>query len=160
MLCCRSLRCPEFFPHIAGKIFVFRLPCLGFRIKVDHAGQFFCYRIFVFSGQLCHIRQIHPRLFSYGYCQCFCRGVRMRNGLWSPNSTLGEHIRFAFEFSIFIQHFKRTEQIIRRIIRKCESVRPIVNQPEFSAERIILPVQLPLFVFNCFIISIFQLSVH
>ena len=84
----------------------------------------------------------------------------MRNRPRTLNGALGEHIRFSLELSIFVQHLKRTEQIIGGVIRKSQPVCPVVNQPELGAERIVQSVQLPLFAFNRFVAGFLKLRIH
>ena len=73
------------------------------------------------------------------------------------NRPFCEHICFAFQISVFIYIFQRTQEIVRRIIGKCLSVGTIVNQTILFNKIIISSIQFCLLLRNHFIRKILQL---
>ena len=66
----------------------------------------------------------------------------MLHGMLLPDRPFGEHVCFAFQFTILRQDFQRGKKIIRGIVGKCLHVGPAVDQPIFGSEAVIQGVQL------------------
>ena len=123
----------------AGK----RVAAIG-RVFENNAGQFCRNFLGGFTGQLGHILHIHPGFFRNGNGKGFAGGVHRSDCLVGLDGTFGEHIRLALQFSVLVQHFQRTQEIVRRIVRKGQSVSSVIDKPVFGGKRIIEPVQFPL----------------
>ena len=108
---CR-LRHAQLGAHVAGQIFIRRLPRLFQRVKEDNALQVRNDFILRFARQPCHKRQINLRPLTNGYRKRFARCVHLRNRFFPPDRSFAENIRLAFELPVFIQYFKRTKQIV------------------------------------------------
>ena len=60
----------------------------------------------------------------------------------------GEHIRLAFQLSVLVDDFQRTEQVIGRIICISQPVCTVVDETVFGRKAVIEPVQFRLFLGN------------
>ena len=81
----------------------------------DHTDQLIRDFFFIHPGQLRHERQIHPRFLRDRHSQCLCRRVHMRYRRAMADCAFGEHVSFPIKFTLFIDDFKGTKQIIGRI---------------------------------------------
>jgi len=61
---------------------------------------------------------------------------------------LGEHICLAFQLSVLVDDFQRTEQIVAGIIGKGQPVRPVIDKTIFCGKAVIEPVQFSLFILD------------
>ena len=119
---CHAQLCPD----IAGQVFVCHLPacfrvggvCAG--VFENHAGQFAGDALILAGSaeQFGHIGQVHPATLSDGNRQSFRGGVYTGDCVFRANRPFGEHCRFAFELSLFIEIFQRAEQVVRGILLK------------------------------------------
>ena len=108
----RRLRHAQLGTHVAGQIFIRRLPRLFQRVKEDNALQVRNDFILRFARQPCHKRQINLRPLSNGYRKRFARRIHLRNRFPPPDRSFAENIRLAFELPVFIQYFKRAKQVV------------------------------------------------
>ncbi|CUP84861.1 Uncharacterised protein [Enterocloster clostridioformis] len=148
-----AFRCPlcgsELLTDIAGQIFVCGLPA-GKRVTAigwvfeNNAGQFCRNFLGGFTGQLGHILHIHPGLFRNGNGKGFAGGVYRGHSLVGLDGTFGKHIRLALQLPVLVQYLQRTQEIVRRIVRKGQPVPSVIDKPVFGGKRIIEPVQFPL----------------
>ena len=60
------------------------------------------------------------------------------------DGAFGKKVGFAFQLPVLIQNFQGAEQIIRGIVGKSQTVRPVIDQPVFCCEGIIQAVQFSL----------------
>ena len=65
----------------------------------------------------------------------------MVNGALLPNGTLGEDVGLSLELLFVIQHFQRAEQIIGRIIRERQPIRPVVDQSILGGISVVKRIQ-------------------
>ena len=107
-----ALRFPELLPDVPGEILI-RRHIFGGQIlskqlwdlednTVKISNQLFLR----FSGELCHVWQIHLRLFRDGYRQRFNSRVHMLHGVLLANGAFGEHVRLALQIAVVIQDFQ------------------------------------------------------
>ena len=64
------------------------------------------------------------------------------------NGSLGKHIGFAFQFAVFIKHFKGGKQSVGTVGVESGSIRPAVNQSVFLRKVVVKRVQLLLRLLN------------
>ena len=69
-------------------------------------------------------------------------GVHGSHSFMGADGPLGEHIRLAFQLSVLVQHFQRTEQVIAAVIGKGQPIRPVVDKAVLGRKGIIEPIQL------------------
>ena len=138
------LRLPQFLAHVAGEVFVRRLPVVVHRVEEDDAVQLVDDVVLTLAGELGHIRHIHAGFFPNGQGEGFCGGVHAGNGLPLPDGALGEHIRLALELGLvlIVQHFKGAEQVVGAVVCKGEGVAPAVDEAVFLREAVIEAVEL------------------
>ena len=154
VLLCRPLRLTQFAAYIAGEVFISShiMGCAVFlqlsRYTEDHAlqlsGQFF----FCFSGKLAHIVHIHAGFFRDGHRQCFTCRIHHSHRLMGLDGPLGEHICLAFQLSILVDDFQRTEQVIGRIVCIGQSVCTVIDETVFCRKAVIEAVQFRLLLGN------------
>ena len=84
----------------------------------------------------------------------------MLNHMLLADRPFGEHIRFAFQFTVFIQDFQGTEQVIGRIVTESQCVGTAVDQSVFRGIVVIPLVQFLLQRMDCFFAVIVQLGIH
>ena len=132
MLLGGGLRLPQLFPHVAGEILVrglpagvpgiavrvFRINGAGGRIFEDYALQIVddLFHLLRPAHQGSHEPQVNAGAFTNGNGQGFHGGIHMLHLVLLPNGALGEHIGLAFQVTVLIQYFKRTEQIVGGIV--------------------------------------------
>ena len=126
----------------------------------NHTGQVIDDVFLVFSGQFRHVGQIHAGFLGDGNRQGFHCCVHMLNHMLLTNGAFGEHVRFPFQFTVFVQDFQRTEQIVGGIIAEGQRIGAAVDQAERRGIIIIPLVQLPLQCMNRFFAFIVQLRIH
>ena len=114
------------------------------RIPKDYSCQFFCNFLFRLTCQPCHIGKINPCFFIQRNRQSFRRSFHTGHSHCFLNRPLGKHIRFPFQRTIFIKILQRTEQTIRRVIRKCPFVCIASDDPVFFRIDIIDLIQFDL----------------
>ena len=115
----------ELAPHIAGEVFVRRLPApppvftAQVQIKGAGGGVFendtfqilYDLRDVVRPAhQVSHVLQIYAGFFSYGDCQGLHRRVHAGDGLPVLDRALGEHVRFALQIALIIQYFQGAQK--------------------------------------------------
>ena len=154
VLLCGPLRLTQFAAYISGEVFISShiMGCAIFlqlsRYTEDYAlqlsGQFF----FCFSGKLAHIVHIHAGFFRDGHRQCFTCRIHHSHRLMGLDGPLGEHICLAFQLSVLVDDFQRTEQIVAGIIGKGQPVRPVIDKTIFCGKAVIEPVQFSLFILD------------
>ena len=133
------LRCQlcfaQLLTYIARKVFIgsqiFRLIFRRTGDAVDHAGEFFGKLFFVLACQPRHKGEIDLCPLPDGHSQRVGSCVRMVDTVSLPDRPLGKHVRLAFEAMLLIQNLKRTEQIIRGIVRKGQAVGAVVDEAIF-----------------------------
>ena len=108
------------------------------------SGQFF----FCFSGKLAHIVHIHAGFFRDGHRQCFTCRIHHSHRLMGLDGPLGEHICLAFQLSVLVDDFQRTEQVIGRIICIGQSVCTVIDKAIFCRKAVIEAVQFRLLLPN------------
>ena len=104
------------------------------------SGQFF----FCFSGKLAHIVHIHAGFFRDGHRQCFTCRIHHSHRLMGLDGPLGEHICLTFQFTVLVDDFQRTEQVIGRIVCIGQTVCTVIDETVFGRKAVIEPVQLRL----------------
>ena len=118
------------------------------RYTEDHAlqlsGQFF----FCFSGKLAHIVHIHAGFFRDGHRQCFTCRIHHSHRLMGLDGPFGEHICLAFQLSVLVDDFQRTEQVIGRIVCIGQTVCTVIDETVFGRKAVIETVQFRLLLPN------------
>ena len=120
--------------YITGKVIIGSLPSnfhsIGsHRVFEDYPSKL-CLNRIVFSGcskQLCHKRQIHLTTLTDGDCQSFRRRIHARHSAFRLDGSLGEHIRLAFQITVLIHIFQRTQEIVGGIVSKCLTVGSVID---------------------------------
>ncbi len=158
----------QFLPHVPGQVFIsgnkgkavhiLQGPILAagvslaLNIPENHAGQLrFQFRL-RFPGELGHIGHIHSGLFPDRDGQGFTGGVHMSDRPVGLDGPLGEHIRFALQPPVIVQHLQRAEQKIGAVSGKGQRVLPIVDKAVLFRESVIQAVEgLPLLLDGVFI---------
>ena len=154
VLLCGPLRLTQFAAYIAGEVFISShiMGCAVFlqlsRYTEDYAlqlsGQFF----FCFSGKLAHIVHIHAGFFRDGHRQCFTCRIHHSHRLMGLDGPLGEHICLAFQLSVLVDDFQRTEQVIGRIVCIGQTVCTVIDETVFGRKAVIEAVQFRLLLPN------------
>ena len=154
VLLCRPLRLTQFAAYIAGEVFISshimgRSVLLQLsRYTEDYAlqlsGQFF----FCFSGKLAHIVHIHAGFFRDGHRQCFTCRIHHSHRLMGLDGPLGEHICLTFQFTVLVDDFQRTEQVIGRIVCIGQTVCTVIDETVFGRKAVIEAVQFRLLLPN------------
>ena len=108
------------------------------------SGQFF----FCFSGKLAHIVHIHAGFFRDGHRQCFTCRIHHSHRLMGLDGPLGEHICLAFQLSVLVDDFQRTEQVIGRIVCIGQTVCTVIDETVFGRKAVIEAVQFRLLLGN------------
>ena len=154
VLLCGPLRLTQFAAYIAGEVFISShiMGCAVFlqlsRYTEDYAlqlsGQFF----FCFSGKLAHIVHIHAGFFRDGHRQCFTCRIHHSHRLMGLDGPLGEHICLAFQLSVLVDDFQRTEQVIGRIVCIGQTVCTVIDETVFGRKAVIETVQFRLLLPN------------
>ena len=57
----------------------------------------------------------------------FAGGIHRIYAALLLDSALVEHIRLALQLSIVIQHFQRTQEVVRGIVRERKTVRTVID---------------------------------
>ena len=154
VLLCRPLRLTQFSAYIAREVFISshimgRSVLLQLsRYTEDYAlqlsGQFF----FCFSGKLAHIVHIHAGFFRDGHRQCFTCRIHHSHRLMGLDGPFGEHICLAFQLSVLVDDFQRTEQVIGRIVCIGQTVCTVIDETVFGRKAVIEAVQFRLLLGN------------
>ena len=137
VLLCRPLRLTQFAAYIAGKVFI-SSHIMGFRpvpaVPVHGRSRLAVLRpvLLFFSGKLAHIVHIHAGFFRDGHRQCFACRIHSSHRLMGLDGPFGEHIRLAFQLSVLVDDFQRTEQVIGRIICIGQSVCTVIDETIFA----------------------------
>ena len=108
------------------------------------SGQFF----FCFSGKLAHIVHIHAGFFRDGHRQCFTCRIHHSHRLMGLDGPLGEHICLTFQFTVLVDDFQRTEQVIGRIVCIGQTVCTVIDETVFGRKAVIEAVQFRLLLPN------------
>ena len=108
------------------------------------SGQFF----FCFSGKLAHIVHIHAGFFRDGHRQCFTCRIHHSHRLMGLDGPLGKHICLAFQLSVLVDDFQRTEQVIGRIVCIGQTVCTVIDETVFGRKAVIEAVQFLLLLPN------------
>ena len=108
------------------------------------SGQFF----FCFSGKLAHIVHIHAGFFRDGHRQCFTCRIHHSHRLMGLDGPFGEHICLAFQLSVLVDDFQRTEQVIGRIVCIGQTVCTVIDETVFGRKAVIEAVQFRLLLGN------------
>ena len=163
--CCLS-RNIKFFSHVARKIFICRqiLSCADtvpiVRIQEHNAFQITVKFFFALARQLRHIFHIHHCLLSERKCKCFACRIHMVDHDLRLDGTLREHIRFGFQFLVFIKDFKGAKQEIGIVIAERKRVPSAVKKSVLLGKGIVKTVQLLLQSMNSIIAIARKLCVN
>ena len=149
---CHALRGAELLPDVAGEIFVRRLPALrpmlAAVLQVKWAAVGFLVndalqilndlRDFLAAAhEGGHEVEIDAGFFSDADSKGFTGGIHRIYAALLLDGALVEHIRLALQLSVVIQHFQRTQEVVRGIVRERKTVRTVIYQAVFCGERII-----------------------
>ena len=160
--------------HIAGQVFVRRLPALcpvrAVRVQVEGAGGGVLendalqishdLRNFLRPAhQTGHVLQVHPGLLPDGHRQGLHCRIHAGDNAAVLDGALGEHIRLALQIAVLIQHLQRTQQGIGGILFKGQLVAQAVQQAVFLGELVVEPVELCLLRVHFIVPGILQLEV-
>ena len=137
----RPLCGAEFLAHITGEVFIGGLPSLapiraailqikraGGGVFVDYAFQvLYDLRDFIAAAHKGgHEAEIYTGFFSDADCKCFAGGVYGFNTGLLLDGALVEHIRFALQLPVIVQHFQRTQEVVRGIVRERKTVCTVI----------------------------------
>ena len=154
VLLCGPLRLTQFAAYIAGEVFISShiMGCAVFlqlsRYTEDYALQLSGQCFFCFSGKLAHIVHIHAGFFRDGHRQCFTCRIHHSHRLMGLDGPLGEHICLAFQLSVLVDDFQRTEQVIGRIVCIGQTVCTVIDETVFGRKAVIETVQFRLLLPN------------
>ena len=130
--------------HIMGRSVLLQLSRYTEDYALQLSGQFF----FCFSGKLAHIVHIHAGFFRDGHRQCFTCRIHHSHRLMGLDGPLGEHICLTFQFTVLVDDFQRTEQVIGRIVCIGQTVCTVIDETVFGRKAVIEAVQFRLLLPN------------
>ena len=110
--------------------------------------QFSLQFFFCFSAKLAHIAHIYAGLFRDGHRQRFACRIYGSHRLMGLDGPFGEHICLAFQLSVLVDDFQRTEQVIGRIVCIGQTVCTVIDETVFGRKAVIEAVQFRLLLPN------------
>ena len=172
------LRCEaglgQLHPHIAGQVFVRRLPAMGPALaalrKIEGAGGGVLeddalqighdLRNFVRPAhETGHVLQIHAGLLADGHRQGLHRRVHAGDGAAVLDGALGEHIRLALQLALIVDDLQRAQQRVSGILFKGQLIAQAVQQPVFLGVLVVKTVEISLFRLHFIVPGVLQLEV-
>ena len=139
---CHTLRGAKLLPDVAGEIFVRRLPALCpmlaavLQVKwatvgflVNDALQILndLWNLFAAAHEGGHKVEIDAGFFSDADSKGFTGGIHRIYAALLLDGALVEHIRLALQLSVVVQHFQRTQEVVRGIVRERKTVRTVID---------------------------------
>ena len=143
---CHALRGTELLPDVAGEIFVRRLPALRpmlaavLQVKWAAVGFLVNDALQILNDLRDFLTAAHEgghKVEIDADSKGFAGGIHRIYAAHLLDGALVEHIRLALQLSVVIQHFQRTQEVVRGIIRERKTVRTVIDQAVFCGERII-----------------------
>ncbi|GFI45035.1 hypothetical protein IMSAGC019_00345 [Lachnospiraceae bacterium] len=116
MIFCITLCNTQFFPDIAGKVFVRCLPFFRHRVLKDYSGKFLCDFLLRFPTESSHKRYVHPCFLPDGYCKGFAGGIHAGDGFCLPYGTFCKDIRLTLQISVLVNHLQRCQKAVAGIL--------------------------------------------
>ena len=142
----------QLFPDVTGQVLVggkilgLTVTVAGIeRIAEDDATQVSVNLIFRLAGELGHVGHIGLGLFAQRQGKGLGRRVHMGHGDVPLDGALAEHVRFADELALVVQHFQGRKQEIRTIRPERGVVGAGGNAPIAFYKGVVPGVELPLF---------------
>ena len=149
----------ELLPHIAGEVFVRRLPALvpvctalvnvkgaGIGVLEDDPLQILhdLRNLFPAAHERSHKAQVHTGFLRNRDGQSLYRRVHAGNGLVMLDGPLGEHIRLANQLTLVTQDLQRTQQRVGGILSESKPVSGTAQQAVLLRELVIELVEIGL----------------